>query len=215
MKLYLSSYRVGNQATRLQAFASGITLGVIPNARDHIGEQEREAATAVAVRDVSRLGIEVEMLDLQDYFATGTDLRSRLDTLGGVWVPGGNSFVLRQAMRLSGFDTLVAGMVETDFVYSGYSAGACVLAPTLNGLQDVDDATVTPYPGVDVVWEGLAILDYLILPHFRSDHSESADIDKAVAFCKAQAIPYKTLRDGEVIVIEDPANRDVLGHTEA
>jgi hypothetical protein len=45
------------------------------------------------------------------------------------------------------------------------------------------------------------ILDYIILPHYKSDHPESADIDKEVEFCKKNN-PSKTLKDDEVIIIE-------------
>ena len=54
----------------------------------------------------------------------------------------------------------------------------------------------------EILWEGLGILDHIILPHYKSDHPESADIDKEVEFCKRNNIPFKTLRDGEVIIIE-------------
>jgi dipeptidase E len=45
------------------------------------------------------------------------------------------------------------------------------------------------------------ILDYAIAPHYKSDHPESADIDKCVAYFKENNIRYKTLRDGEAIII--------------
>lgn len=120
---------------------------------------------------------------------------------------GGNTFVLRQAMRLSGFETLIRELVDTDFLYGGYSAGVCVLAPSLTGLQQVDDATLTPYPNSEVIWDGIGLLDYLVLPHFESDHPESADIDKEVEYCRREGIPFKTLRDGEVIVVESDSAR--------
>ena len=88
-------------------------------------------------------------------------------------------------------------------LYAGYSAGACVLAPDLRGLQQVDDPSIRLYPGQDVIWEGLGLLEYLVLPHYQSDHPESAAIDKEVDYCRAHQIPFRTLRDGDVIVIEE------------
>jgi len=76
----------------------------------------------------------------------------------------------------------------------------CVLAPRLEGLHHVDDPTVCPYPGSSVIWEGLGILDYLVLPHYKSDHPESANIDRDVEYCTKNGIPFRTLRDGEVII---------------
>ena len=203
MKLYLSSFRVGNQAAKLRAFASGKLIGLIPNALDYVEAEARAKSNAKGIQEVSDLGIDVEMLDLKEYFGARTELEAKLGSLGGLWVRGGNTFVLRQAMRLSGFDTLVTDMAGADFLYGGYSAGVCVLAPRLEGLQQVDDPTASPYADSPVIWEGLGILDYLVLPHYKSDHPESADVDKEVEYCTREGIPFRTLRDGEVIIIED------------
>ena len=34
------------------------------------------------------------------------------------------------------------------------------------------------------IWEGLSFFDYMILPHYRSEHPESKYIDQEVKFCK-------------------------------
>jgi dipeptidase E len=104
-------------------------------------------------------------------------------------------------MRLSGFDEALAELRSQDFVYGGYSAGVCVLAPTLHGIQQVDDPTVRPYATGSVIWEGLGFLDYLVLPHYKSNHPESAAIDRDVDYCLKNGIAFRTLRDGEVIII--------------
>ena len=205
MKLYLSSFRVGNQAVKLRAFASGKLIGVITNALDCVEAEARAKSNAKSVQEVRDLGIDVEVLDLKDYFGARAELEAKIGSLGGVWVRGGNTFVLCQAMRLSGFDELLTDLASADFLYGGYSAGVCVLAPRLEGLQQVDDPTLLPYADSQLIWEGLGLLDYLILPHYKSDHPESADIDKEVEYCEREGIPFKTLRDGEVIIIEDLA----------
>jgi dipeptidase E len=208
MKLYLSSFRIGNEADVLRTLVSGRTLGFIPNAMDHVEVVARESSNARALAEVRDLEIDIETLDLREFFGRSRELEARLQDLGGVWVRGGNSFVLRQAMRLSGFDGLVKRLEAADFLYAGYSAGVCVLAPTLEGLRHVDDPHAAAYPDSDVIWEGLGILDYLILPHYRSDHPESAAIDREVDYCREIGIPFRTLRDGEVIVIEDLPTAD-------
>jgi dipeptidase E len=205
MQLYLSSFRVGDRSDALRTMAEGRTLGFVPNALDHVESEARESSNVRSLAEVRDLGIAVEVLDFRQYFGKPNDLRARLRVLSGVWVRGGNTFVLRQAMHLSGFDAILTELVGADFLYAGYSAGICVLAPSLEGLQHVDDSTVRPYENVDVIWSGVGILDYLILPHYKSDHPESADIDTEVAYCLDHGIPLRTLRDGEVIVIDDLA----------
>lgn len=202
MKLYLSSYRVGDRPDALQAATSSRTVGVVCNALDHIDVIGRESYVSSNRSELEGLGIATAELDLREFFDDVVSLRRELDRLGAVWVCGGNTFVLRQAMHLSGLDTLLRERIGSSFVYGGFSAGVCVLASRLEGLRHVDDPTVCPYPDSAVLWEGLGILDYLVLPHFRSDHPESEPIEKDVAYCAEHGIPFRTLRDGQVIVGE-------------
>ena len=138
MKLYLSSFRVGDRSAELAEMCSGRRIGLIPNAMDDVAPEPRAVSNDKAIKELVDLGIDVEVLDLRDYFGDQARLEAILANLGGVWVRGGNTFVLRQAMKLSGFDGLLAERVGTDFFYGGYSAGICVLAPSLVGLGQVD-----------------------------------------------------------------------------
>ena len=182
--------------------AHGRTIGVVPNAIDHVDAETRALSIARNVAQLTELGIATAVLDLREFFADHRGLARAMESLGGVWVRGGNTFVLRQAMRLSGFDAWLMERTETDFLYGGYSAGVCVLAPRLEGLHHVDDPTVCPYPGGDTIWEGVGLLDHLVLPHYQSNHPESAAIDKDVDYCLAHGIAFRPLRDGEAIVQE-------------
>lgn len=203
MKFYLSSYKIGKETEKLKQLTQGKKIGFIPNSIDYVEPKARQESNEKSMKDLSDLGISVEMLDLQDYFGKREELNNKIDSLGGVWIRGGNTFVLRQAMKFSGFDNIIKSINRDDFLYGGYSAGICILAPSLKALQIVDKPDIMPYKeSKETIWEGLGILDYIILPHYKSDHPESADIDKEVEFCEKNKIPFKTLRDGEVIIIE-------------
>ncbi len=106
-------------------------------------------------------------------------------------------------MKLSGLDSiLINSEVPENFVYAGYSAAGCVLSPTLKSYSIVDDATDHPYEGQnETLWEGLGLIDFAFMPHYDSDHPESDDTDKEIAYCEEHGIPYKALRDGEAMVI--------------
>jgi dipeptidase E len=43
--------------------------------------------------------------------------------------------------------------------------------------------------------------------HYKSDHPESTSIDKEVEYCEKNNIPYQTLKDGEVIVVNDEGTK--------
>ncbi len=204
MKYYLSSYELGNETEKLKTLAPKGKISYIPNARDFTGaDPERRARrNENDMASLRALGLEVEMLDLRDYFGKQDELRNKLEERGAIFISGGNVFVLRQAMRLSGLDKILPELQDTDFLYAGYSAAGCVLAPNLKAYEIVDPLD-TPYSEQkEVIWKGLGFVDWALMPHWDSDHPESADIDKEIAYCKENNIPYKAIRDGEVIVIE-------------
>ncbi len=208
MHLYLSSYKIGNKGEQLKAMISpGKKIGYIPNAGDysHADPLRYKEVMTRDLQSLEELGIETRVLDLRKYFGKKDALRNILRNLGGVWVRGGNTFILRQAMKLSGFDELLIDelMERKDFVYGGYSAAGCVLSPSLKCYTIVDDPSETPYEGwKEVLWDGLGILDFAFMPHFNSNHPESADVDKEIALCSKNNIPFKALRDGEVLIIK-------------
>lgn len=208
MKLYLSSYKLGTKVSFLNSFINdfGKKMAYVPNALDFTKAdiERRKVHIESDVSDLSGLGFEVEVLDLKDYFGRSEDLGKKLASLSSVWVSGGNTFVLRQAMKLSGFDELLQGELNEreDFLYAGYSAGCCVVSAELEHLQQVDDATDFPYEGIkEQIWEGLDIVDFAILPHYDSDHHESKLIDKEIQYCIDNKILFIALRDGEVILV--------------
>lgn len=203
MKFYLSSYGLGNEIGKLKTLAQKDKIGYIPNARDFSGyDPERKAKrTASDIASLSELGLEVELLDLQVYFGKGHELKKKLEELGAIFISGGNVFVLRQSMKLSSLDEILKD-VNTDFLYAGYSAAGCVLAQSLEGM-DLVDPLDTPYiDQKEIIWEGLGLLDFLFMPHWDSDHPESADIEKAITYCRENNIPFRAIRDGEVIIVE-------------
>jgi len=206
MKFYLSSYKFGNDVERLrEMLPAGSRTGHINNARDFTGaDPERRARhQQEELNKLNELGFVAEVLDLKDYFGRQEALREKLLELDGLWVGGGNTFVLRQAMRLSGFDVLFAELrLRKGFLYGGYSAGVCVLCDSLRYIENVDDPNDMPYSGsTEVLWEGLHVFGFGILPHYDSDHPESKAVGREVERCIENKWLFKVLRDGEVMVI--------------
>lgn len=74
----------------------------------------------------------------------------------------------------------------------------------MKGIGHVDDPSVAEKVyGRKIIWEGLGIIPYSIAPHYQSDHPESDAIERAVAFFEQEGIPYKTLRDGQAIMLKE------------
>jgi dipeptidase E len=206
MKFYLSSYRMGNEIGKLKKMIpKNKKTALIMNAVDCYNDLERrKKGEQQNVKELSKVGLDVEILDLRDYFGRREKLKKKMKEFGVFWVRGGNTFVLRQAMKLSGFDVILKSMLKKkDILYGGYSAGICVLSPTLKSIEIVDDPTQKPYGKKSkVIWDGLGIVDYAIVPHYKSDHPESKLSGKTVEYLIKNKVLFKALRDGEVIIIE-------------
>lgn len=203
MKLYLSSYKLGNKIEELKKWIKehNNKICLIPNSRDVYPESERKKLGIQAdVQDLTILGFDVTIISLKDYFNKKEKLFERLKEFNAFYVIGGNTFALRQAMYLSGFDEYLKTIENNeDYLYAGYSAGICVLAKDMHGLDVCDDATINPY-GIDTMWDGLGYFDYIFLSHYKSDHKETKLIDESVEYCDNNNIKYKTLRDGDVVI---------------
>jgi dipeptidase E len=205
MRLYLSSFRVGNYPERLFRLINkaDARIAVVMNATDLDTKEEIDEKFESEKQRFGPYRYSVERLDLRNYFDQSKELTKKIEQYDCVWVRGGNTFVLRRAMAYSGFDKLVKKLLEDDrVVYAGYSAGVCVLQKDLKGIDIVDDPNTVPRGyKKEVIWEGLGLIPYHIPVHYKSDHPESALVDREVAWLKKNKMPYKTLKDGQVILI--------------
>ena len=206
MRLYLSSFRMGDHPECLAALAgeSGRGAVVIANALDDTPAGVRRAGVADELAGLARLGFDAAELDLRDYFGRGPGLRHDLAGTGLAWLRGGNVFLLRYALSRSGADVIFRDLLAADaLVYAGYSAGACVLSPSLRGLELVDDAdAVTRAYGSPPPWDGLAVLGEAFVPHYRSPgHPETAAIERVVTRYRAEGIAFRTLHDGQALLV--------------
>lgn len=205
MRLYLSSERLGERAGALLAMVNGPRVAIIANGYDHCGELARDFYRSEIydpAPEFVSLGLVPEEIDLRAHFGDAESLRRRLSGYDLVWVMGGNSFVLRRAMHASGFDRVITEMLEADTIaYGGYAAGAIVAGPTLRGMELMDAPWLVPN-GYDepLIWHGLRLTPFSIVPHYRSHHPDAAAAEKVVSYMEAKKARYRALSDGEVIV---------------
>lgn len=209
MRLYLSSLRLGNRPELLVGLLRGGTrAAMIGNAADYMDPEERGLWMGRELFELERLGLAPFEVDLREYFGRPEELAEVLGGADLIYPRGGNVFLLRRALRQSGGDRIITDLLRADaVVYSGYSAGPCMLGPTLRGIVSMeDDPTVVP-PGYqdEVVWDGLGLLPCALVPHFRP-----GDPDPAVAYYRDHGIPYVTLRDGQAMVV-DGDHQSVVG----
>ncbi|WP_340645708.1 Type 1 glutamine amidotransferase-like domain-containing protein [Phenylobacterium sp.] len=206
MRLYLSSFRMGDDFDRLvEAVPRGAPVAVIANAVDFIAPEDRLAyARAVfdPVEHFRSFGLGPYDLDLREYFDRSGELEKALTDTRVVWANGGNAFLLMRAMVQSGLDRILRERVAAGtLIYGGWSAGSVVAGPSLRGIELMDD------PGVVVdgyvpepFWDGLGLVDYSIVPHFQSAHAEAQAAARTVAWMTEKGLSFRALRDGEAII---------------
>lgn len=205
MKLYLSSYKLGNHADKLRELVGkpGAKVAVCQNALDWSTDTERRATDLQAqFDDMKSLGFEPEGLDLRDYFGK-PGLLEKMKTFDIIWIRGGNVFILMKAMKQSGFDEVVEQLIKQDkLVYAGFSAAFCALASSLRGMELVDDkdAQAVGY-ALGEVWEGYGLIDFYPIVHFRSDHPESELVEKEYEYVKSLGVPLETFKDGDAYLV--------------
>jgi dipeptidase E len=211
MRFYLSSYEFGHDFIDFKKLLPlNLKLAYIPNAMDAYNDVLTRARDVEAISQMKQkfteegLEIEIELIDLRNFFDNSVELEIKLSNFGIIWVRGGNVYVLQKAIEKSGFDKIIRRWYqeEKNLLYAGYSAGICILAKNLEGIHLMDDLDQTFYGELNPVTEGIGILDYLIIPHYKSPgHPETELADICIEYMKNHKLPYKVLKDGEVIII--------------
>lgn len=203
MRLYLSSQNLGNHADRLLEMVDTKSVAYIGNSKDHWSDADRATKVAEHKAQFEALGFVFTEIDLREYFEKNIT-EDDLATYGLVWGTGGNTFLLRRALNDSGMDKALTKLIrENKLVYGGSSAGSIVATPSLSGteLGDKPSLVKTVYGKDEIIWNGLGLIDYYFVPHYESDWF-GAEAQAMVEYFEAHNMPYKALRDGEVLIID-------------
>ena len=205
MKLFLSS--MGIAGTQLADF-----LELVGKEPKDIKFVLIESAANVGTGDTSWVvsnrneiiaaGVQVELLELEDFIEDHSDLHERLKNSDVIWCGGGNTFYLRWLLRQTGADKFIADHVASGKVYGGGSAGAIVAGSQLKYIDALDDSGKAP----EVIFEGMNFIDEVILPHWGNEQYGEVLIDIRE---KLQAEGYKTIEitDSQVLVVEGDSRR--------
>lgn len=204
MKLYLSSQQFGKDISILKEWIQihGNKILLIFNALDAKGEEKIFMNTKEDKELLEKIGFDVAVMNLRDYFGNPKKLAKEFLNYPAYCVMGGNVFVLRKAMKYSGFDIFLKQISSNpNYLYMGYSAGSCVLSNDLKELAIVDEP-LSFYEGTEVFYDGIGLIPYLFIPHYQSRYHKSYLIDQVVETCKKKNIKFQAVKDGEVIVEE-------------
>jgi dipeptidase E len=172
MKLYLSSYRIptpNDIAELLGKPLTSVAVALIPNAKDYYIKRAKDFKVSDLAAYMRNLGLKVDIVDLQDYSDLEI-LREKLSSYHLIWAMGGNTYMLRDQMQRSGFDKIIAKLLDSGIVYGGDSAGALVAGQSIAGVESADE----PEFAEELIKEGLSLVPFVILPHV--DNPEFASV---------------------------------------
>jgi len=203
VRLYLSSYGLGDHSEELVRMVGPRARGwVVANALDGGDEERRAQDTARQIDALAAIGLEARDLDLREH--DPSTIGRAVGAPDFLWVRGGNVFTLRGAMARSGLDALLVEALRADaLVHAGFSAGACVLAPSLAGLEHCDPTDEAHRLHGEVRTDGLGILDRPVVPHLDSpEHPESGLLGEVSRRYARDGVAHWRLRDGEVLVVD-------------
>ena len=93
---------------------------------------------------------------------------------------------------------------EDALVYGGYSAGPCVLGPTIDVFARTDDPReVERVYDEAATTTGIGVLDLVVIPHVESpEHPASPALTALADECESNGRHVVRLRDGEVLTID-------------
>lgn len=133
------------------------TLGFIPTAGEpyenpYFVEESRQRLTKRGMT----------LVDLDITSESAAELSHKLDTVDGIYVAGGNTFYLLYQLLQKNLASVITQKVKTGLPYFGESAGAVLLAKSIEPAKPIDDPDDAPNLKT---YEGLSLIDFFPLPH--------------------------------------------------
>lgn len=176
-------------------------IGFIPTA----GETYENPYFVQESRERLKLhGLELVEIDVSNQGRAG--LIKALESVDGIYVAGGNTFWLLQQLIKKGLVEYIREQVKAGKPYFGESAGAVLLANTIETAASIDD----PQDATELTtYEGLSLIDFFPLPHVGKEKykplfdeliEDYKDKVKIVQYTDEQAI---ITRDGTSYEIVD------------
>lgn len=111
---------------------------------------------------LEELGLKVTPLDVAT--ASSEEIRSTLSEGDLIYISGGNTFYLLQELKRKGADKLIQREIETGKPYIGESAGAMILAPSIEYVQLMNETQAAPEL---TSFAALGLIEKYPLPHYQ------------------------------------------------
>jgi dipeptidase E len=203
-RLLLASHGIGALPELVGGAVAGLRLAFVPTAAGP--DAESRPWVQADRRQLEALGCEVSTLDLAAVDADGAE--GALRDVDGVFLTGGNSYLLLWHARRSGFAELLVPLVERgELLYVGTSAGSLVAGPDLAPAASLDNRREVPELDSSTA---LGLVPFTVLPHdqepeYRERHDEIVAAHPAVSFVRLADDRAVLVRGDTVEVVNSPS----------
>lgn len=151
---------------------------------------------------VERAGIEALGYETTEIRARDTDaavLGETLDALDAVYVAGGETFVLLEALRSNGTAEVLTNRVRAGLPYIGCSAGSIIAGPTITPAELMDDRELATTLRTD---DGLHLIDRVVIPHADGQLPPyPTELIDRIVETYGDHYPLLTLRDDQALLV--------------
>ena len=156
---------------------------------------DRDEYADMARERYARMGYEVTSVH------TATDPLEAVDKTEAVFIGGGNTFRLLNALYQANLLEPIRNRVQNGMPYIGSSAGSNVAGPT---IKTTNDMPIIQPPSFD----SLGLVSFQISPHYldpdpNSTHMGETQEDRIVEFLEENDTPVAGIREGAMIRIEN------------
>lgn len=155
--------------------------------------------TAIAAKAFGRIGIKIRGVH------TFEDAAKGIDRAEGVFIGGGNTFLLLRELYAQGLVEPLRARVKNGMPYMGTSAGSNVAGQTINNTNDMPIV----YPPT---FEALGVLPYNMNPHYldpdpNSTHMGETRQTRINEFHGVSDVPVIGLREGSWLHVSGDGTR--------
>jgi dipeptidase E len=165
------------------------TLGYIPSQTDRKRKYFRKSKaffSSIGVTDFLYFDVDEEYND---------HLKEQLLTCDGIYLSGGNTFSFLHSLKVRDLIKIIRRMVESGKPLIGVSAGAILMADSINIAKFIDANTI----GMEEL-SALGLVPFEFLPHLDDQQSR---FEKMEQYSKATGKKIYACFDGDGIIVVD------------
>jgi dipeptidase E len=128
---------------------------------------------------------------------TNNELEVALQDIDLLYVTGGNTYYLLEAMNQIGFKETLINFLQKGGVYMGSSAGSIVMCPDIDFVREMDEPDKASLDST----AGCALVDFAIMPHI--DQPRFNNIFEKTLKTTNKGKQIIGLRDNQALWVED------------